>query len=145
MKNVKILIVDDNDDIRTACNAALKTEGYSISQASSGEIAVKLIEQFKYDLVLTDYSMGEVSGLYVLKKAKMVDKECEVIMMTAFASQDLARQVLKEYTGTSFICKPIKIDELRKAVKYCIERRSTKIQIEHTRGIVKGMQDKKDQ
>ncbi|MBN1621960.1 MAG: response regulator [Endomicrobiales bacterium] len=139
-----ILVVDDDDAIRLACIAALKTEGYVVTSASSGEVALELLKKFKYDLVLTDYSMGEVSGLDLLKISKAMNPSCHVILMTAFASQNLAKEVLRGHEGTSFLCKPINVANLRETVKNCLARGVTKKHLEDTKNLMGEMKSDKN-
>ncbi|MCB4790544.1 MAG: response regulator [Elusimicrobia bacterium] len=145
-KKPKILVVDDNDDIRAACIASLRNEGYILSQASSGEIAVRMLDMSQYDIVLTDYQMGDISGLDVLKKAKETCPECWVIMMTAFSSQELAREVLRNYEGTSFLCKPLNVAALRENIKLCLDRKNSKQIFKDAKNIIKDVKaDSKQQ
>ncbi|MCB4790543.1 MAG: response regulator [Elusimicrobia bacterium] len=128
-----VLVVDDDSALRFACVEALKNEGYQVLNASSGEEATNLIDKYKVDMVLTDYQMGKVSGLDVLKYAKSTHPKCEVIVMTAYATYDLAREVLRNQKGASFLCKPIQVAELRDLVRKCLQKNEIKKNIEETK------------
>lgn len=128
-----VLVVDDDDAIRLACIAALKTQGYTLLSASNGETAKSLLDKFSIDLVLTDYQMGEISGLDVLKYAKSTHPECEVVVMTAFPSQNLAVDVLRNLKGAFFLSKPLEVARLREVVKHCLEKKNTKKMFEDTK------------
>ncbi|MBN1621615.1 MAG: response regulator [Endomicrobiales bacterium] len=127
-----ILVVDDYEPFRTACIKALKLKGYMASGASSGEIAVSLLDKYRYDLLIIDYKMGDVSGLDVIRKVKETNPETEIIMVTAFPTQELAKEVLRELKGSSFLCKPVEFQKIVTTVETCLERRATKKEFDQT-------------
>ncbi len=126
MTDEKILVVDDNTDIRKACVAALKTEGYFVIGAHNGEMAIKMCKNLQYDMVITDYEMGEMNGLDVLKEVKKINPDCDLIMMTSYVSRELATKALRECNASHFIQKPLDIKELRDKVKMCFQKRDLK-------------------
>ena len=80
----KILIVDDEADMRAALTAALKGEGYALETAENGKAALDLIETTDYDLVISDVKMPKMTGPELLKAIKAQKPEQRVIMMTAY-------------------------------------------------------------
>ena len=83
MKNAKILIVEDNDDLLFTLNQVLKKEGYKLFSAASGEEAVKIFNNELIDLVLLDLRLPKMNGIEVLQKIKERDPDILVLMMTA--------------------------------------------------------------
>ncbi|RMG47939.1 MAG: sigma-54-dependent Fis family transcriptional regulator, partial [Acidobacteria bacterium] len=119
---VKILIVDDEEPVRRFLMSAFRNEDYEIDQASSGAAAKDLLVRTIYDLVITDLKMEPVSGMDVLRFIKSTSPQTEVMMMTAFATVDVAVQAMKE-GACDFITKPISRDELLQRVKNALNRR----------------------
>ena len=69
MRNYSILLVDDDVHIRETVAKALQNEGYDVVTAANGKEALELIDQQKFDLILTDLVMEPIDGLGVLKRA----------------------------------------------------------------------------
>lgn len=86
----QILIVDDELIIRHVLRATLEIEGYQIADAESGEAALALLEKQNFDVVITDITMGKVSGIDLLFAVKEKSPETEVILITAYASLETA-------------------------------------------------------
>ena len=115
---MKILCVDDDPVAR-----AIYTRGLGealpqdeISQASSGEEAVHLLEHGPYDVVITDLQMPGKSGLEVLRTARGIDPPAEVIMVTGKASIKSAVEAMR-CGARDYIEKPIDIPLLREKVE----------------------------
>ena len=83
---VRILVVDDESGILQTLKILFKGQGYRVDVASSGKEAITSLDGERPDLVLTDIRMAGTSGLDVLAKAREVDPELPVILMTAQAS-----------------------------------------------------------
>ena len=84
MHKYNLLLVDDDPFILEGIGDDLESHGYQVTRASSGEIAVDLIESMKFDLVITDLVMEVTDGIQVLKKAKELNSEIQVIILTGF-------------------------------------------------------------
>ncbi len=118
----KILVVDDEPDICKALEFLLKKEGYSVTSVNSGEDALERLKQEGFDVVLTDLKMGKVDGMDVLKMAKETNPDCQVIMMTAFASIESAVEAMKK-GAADYISKPFLNEEIKLIVRKVIEQR----------------------
>lgn len=121
----KILIVDDEQIVRESLYHWFEDEGYSVDTAEDALAALKKFDKGKYDLILLDMKMPGMSGLELLSKIKEIDKECVVILITAFASVPTAIQALKE-GAYDYVTKPVDPDELNNLVKNAIEQKSLK-------------------
>jgi DNA-binding NtrC family response regulator len=108
---MKILIVDDEKSIRVALTDELKDAGYDITPAASGEEAIELLSSGGFDLVITDLIMGKKSGLDLLDFVKARHINSEVLLITAHATVETARDALKK-GAIDYICKPFEIDNL---------------------------------
>jgi ATP-dependent Lon protease len=128
-KNPRILIVDDESIVVRNLEHMLKKEGYSIATAGSGEEAFQRLEDFDFDVVITDLKMPKISGTDVLEKAKHKYPDTQVIMITGFASVDTAVDAIKK-GAFHYIAKPFKLEDVRSVVKKALEKkfstRSTK-------------------
>jgi two-component system NtrC family sensor kinase len=124
----KIVLIDDEADIREVTSIALQDEGYEVVSASDGESGLRLCEEQHPEIVLTDIRMPGISGIDVLKKIKGQQPETEVIVITAFADMDLAIQAL-QLDASDFITKPIHDDSLHLALRRAKERYTSRRQM----------------
>jgi PAS domain S-box-containing protein len=124
----RILIVDDEEDIRVVLRISLTDLGYEVFTAESGDEALRIIKEVDPPIVLTDIRMPVMDGIELLRKIKQEDPETEVIMITGHGDMDLAIESLK-HEATDFITKPIKDDVLEIALKRAHERISMRRQL----------------
>lgn len=113
---MRILIVDDEKNIRISIERCLRSEGYDLEVACNGEEAVNFIRQNKYDLILLDIQMPKKSGIEVLKEIRKQGIITKVIMMTAFGTVDIAVDIMK-LGAVDFICKPFTVRQIKGIVK----------------------------
>jgi two-component system response regulator PilR (NtrC family) len=100
----------------------LTKEGYQVSLAASGEEAFKVLENNSFDLTITDIRMQDIDGIDVLKKAKALNPESVVIMISAFATAETAVEAMKE-GAYDYIPKPFKVRDFKKIVRDALESR----------------------
>jgi two-component system, NtrC family, response regulator PilR len=117
----KILMVDDEDSIREFFDIMLTKEGYSVTCVSSGAEALKKMEETIYDVMITDISMPQMTGLELLHKAKEITPETNVIMITAYASTESAVEAMKN-GAYDYILKPFKLDEIKLIIRKALEQ-----------------------
>lgn len=117
----KILIVDDESNIRLGLNKCLAKEGYYIEEASNGEEALQLIYNRKYDLILMDVQMPELNGFDVLKRIRKFGNSTRVIMMTAFGTVEMAVDSMK-IGAVDFLSKPFTLSKVRDVVKEVLDK-----------------------
>jgi two-component system, NtrC family, response regulator PilR len=118
-----ILIVDDEKSMREFLEILLANDGFEVSSASNGEQACSMLEKRRFDLVITDIRMDHVSGIDVLKKAKEVDSNTEVIIISAYANADTAVEAM-EGGAYDFIPKPFDVDEFRIIVSEALQKKT---------------------
>ncbi|MCK4558820.1 MAG: sigma-54-dependent Fis family transcriptional regulator [Calditrichia bacterium] len=107
-----ILVVDNEERMCKIIKAALEMEDHTIDMAFSGSAAVELLESDKsYDIIITDLKMQGVDGIQVLKKAKDLPSAPEVILITAFASQQTAVEAMRS-GAFDYLIKPFEMEEL---------------------------------
>ena len=121
---MKTLIVDDETRFATFLRKALEAEGLGeVATASSAEEALSSLRESRIDLVVTDLKMGGMSGLELLAEVKRMSGGTDVILMTAFADVETAREALKR-GALDYLVKPFDNDELVSLVKQVADRRA---------------------
>ncbi|MEW5735215.1 MAG: sigma-54 dependent transcriptional regulator [Thermodesulfobacteriota bacterium] len=122
IEDLRVLVVDDEDIALKTLVHILRKEGYKVKGAPDGEKARALICAEPFDIVLTDLVLGAVDGLEVLSEAKQADPDCEVIVITGYASVDAAVSATKK-GAFHFLQKPVKPDLLRSIVSQAAQKR----------------------
>jgi two-component system response regulator HydG len=117
----RILVVDDQRNMRTTTALLLRAEGFSVDEAGSGEEALALLPTRSYDLLLTDLKMEPMDGLMLLKRALEVSAQTQVIVMTAYGSIETAVEAMRR-GAYDYITKPFKDGELVHRVMKALER-----------------------
>jgi two-component system response regulator HydG len=127
MPSVKVLLVDDEMGILDSLGILFKGEGYVVIAAKGGREALDILSETKPDLVVTDIRMPGTTGLEVLAKAREVDPELPVILMTAQASLQSAVRAVNE-GAYYYLQKPFANDELLAICKRASEARELKVE-----------------
>jgi DNA-binding NtrC family response regulator len=129
----RILVVDDEPSMCEFLRIMLAKEGYTVSLQTSASQALAQLRQNsrdlenRFDLVITDLMMPEMSGMELLKSSQQIDPNIDFIVMTAFGSIDTAVEALKN-GAHDYITKPFKVEEIKIAVKKVIEQKQIKRQ-----------------
>jgi len=117
-----ILVVDDEANILKVVGTVLDHQGFDTACVESAEEALELLRERAFDLMITDFYLGEgLNGLKLVDEARKVDHALTVIMITGHGTVDLAVQAMKAGVF-DFVTKPFKIDILLKTVRNAIER-----------------------
>jgi two-component system, OmpR family, response regulator len=112
MKILTILVVDDDPVIRRLLQQRLKKESYNVLVAADGYKAQSILHEKHVDVVLTDLMMpGDIGGIEVTEIAKNINRNIEVILITAHSSVDTAVEAMKK-GASDYLEKPINFDEL---------------------------------
>ena len=107
----KILVVDDEDALRTVLSGELVSEGYEVRTAADGDDAITNIQKDSFDLVLLDIKMPRMNGFEVLKFIKEKFPKTKVVMLTGFA--DLKNAIESKKLGAEdFVSKPYDLVDL---------------------------------
>src|SRR5579864_1909392 len=106
MSPVRLLIVEDDEGLRQVLQIQLEHEGYETRSAASVEEALPILEKIPHDVVITDLNLPGASGIELLKRARAMDPETAVILMTAFATVETAVQAMKQ-GAYDYITKPV--------------------------------------
>ncbi|HVY47240.1 MAG TPA: sigma-54 dependent transcriptional regulator [Minicystis sp.] len=119
----RILVVDDEENLRLVVRTILKRDGYEVEVAASGEEALGLVETFGPDVILTDVRMPKMGGLDLLATLKAKGIESTVIVMSAYGNLDLALEAMKA-GAYDYLQKPFKAEEVLLTLKKAEERES---------------------
>jgi len=107
----KILVVDDEDALRTGLSGELTRKGYNVSTASDGDEAISGLQKETFDLVVLDIKMPRVNGFEVLKFVKEKHPETKVVMLAGFA--DFGNVIdVKKLGAEDFVAKPFDLANL---------------------------------
>lgn len=123
MPKQKILIVDDEKDMRDFLEIMLRKEGYEASSFASPKAALDLCKSEKVDLVISDIRMPGMGGVEFLKALKELDPDILVIMITAYASVETAIEAMKS-GAYDYFTKPFNIDEVRINIRKALKLKS---------------------
>ncbi len=111
----KVLIVDDEQGIREMLEIYLQREGYETRCAGSGEDALQLCSDNKFDVVISDIKMPGIDGMELLEKVKLSNPETVFIMITAYASFETAKKSMEE-EAYDYITKPFDVEEIKRKI-----------------------------
>ncbi|MFT5884169.1 MAG: two-component system response regulator HydG [Arcticibacterium sp.] len=125
----KILVVDDDKDICLLMNRFLSKNGYEVETATSGLAGLKVLKDYKPDLLLTDFKLGDIDGTEVLKKAKEFMPELPVIVITGYSDIKVAINVMK-MGAFDYVTKPLFPDEILLNIRKALSEGSVTVQTE---------------
>jgi two-component system response regulator AtoC len=117
----RILVVDDEENIRLVLRTLLKKHGYEVEVAEEGEGALRALDAFDPDVILTDVRMPRMGGLDLLAALKAKQHTATVIVMSAYGNVDLAIEAMKA-GAYDYVSKPFKPDEIVLALRKAEER-----------------------
>jgi len=137
MQTLRILVVDDEEDIRDILSDRLKAYGYEVLTAIDGIEALEKVEKMSPDLVLLDIQLPRLNGMEVLSRIKREYPQIRVIMITAHGKIQLAVEAIKE-GAYDFVEKPFDPDLIRIKVDNALERYILLNQNEYLRSELKG-------
>jgi two-component system, NtrC family, response regulator AtoC len=121
----RVLVVDDEENIRLMLGTILRREGREVSLAASAEEALRALEQGNFDVLICDIRMPKVSGLELLDAIRTAHPDLVVVMMSAYGSLDTAIEAMKR-GAYDYIAKPFKPDELVLLLRKAEERERLK-------------------
>jgi DNA-binding NtrC family response regulator len=122
MSKGSILVVDDESEIREGLELLLKTEGYQVASAESGQSGLTRLEERPFDLLLLDVSLPDRNGIEMLKDIHRYDPHLPIVLITAYGSIEMARAAFKS-GAMDYITKPWSNDELLAQVAQAVEAR----------------------
>src|SRR5438445_5201701 len=117
-----LLVADDDPGLRESLERTLTREGYRVGLASDGRAALERVQAGGVDLIVTDLKMPGLTGLELLRAAKAILPDVDVILLTAFGTIEEAVKAMKD-GAYDFITKPFQRAQLLRVVRQALERR----------------------
>ena len=123
----RILIVDDEETIRLALRKFLRSRGYEVEVAGSGDQAMQILDRESFSLMLCDVRMPGMTGVQVVPEARKKDQDLAIIMLTAVNDAATATEVLAS-GATDYLMKPVELADLQQAVDRALLKRDELIE-----------------
>jgi DNA-binding response OmpR family regulator len=120
--DARILIVDDEASIRFSLQRALERDGYEVWTAEDGYQALRLVQQYVFDLILTDLKMEGVDGTEVMRQARFMSPDTAIIVLTGYATLESAIEALRQ-GAIDYLVKPCASSDIRSSVEKGLSRR----------------------
>lgn len=112
---IKLLVVDDEVDVCDFVKNFFEERDYTVFTALDGEEALRVVKRQKPDIILLDIKMKKMDGVETLKKIRDIDKDVNVIMVTAIDDRDKMESAYK-LGAKDYITKPLVLEELERTV-----------------------------
>lgn len=119
----RLLLVDDEDSIRTALSRFLSTRGFEVENAASGQAALRLLGSERFTVMLCDVRMPGMTGLDVLHQALADDPDLAVVMLTAVNDAVTATEALAS-GAFDYLVKPVELNQLEGALERALHKRT---------------------
>jgi CheY-like chemotaxis protein/predicted regulator of Ras-like GTPase activity (Roadblock/LC7/MglB family) len=123
----RILVVDDDPDLLFLVAHGIKSlqSGYQVTTAVNGAVALQQAQKQKFDLIVTDYMMPEMTGLELIRQLRQTAPDTQFILMTAHYETQRLRNTVDNMELSGFVSKPFTMPELLESVKRIINQTST--------------------
>jgi len=126
----RILIVDDEETIRLALRKFLRSRGFEVEIAGSGDQALEILDAQSFSLMLCDVRMPGMTGVQVVPQARARDEDIAIIMLTAVNDAATATEVLSA-GASDYLMKPVELADLQQAVDRALQKRTELIEKRH--------------
>ncbi|MCD6100679.1 MAG: sigma-54-dependent Fis family transcriptional regulator [Candidatus Marinimicrobia bacterium] len=128
----RILIADDERELRDALCTVLSEEGFDCKVAGDGEEAIKLIEEENFDILIADIKMPKRNGIEVLEKVNQISPKTVTIIITAYATVETAIEALRR-GAVDYLIKPVDFDEVIMRVKRIRQYQQLNLEVQYLR------------
>jgi len=123
MDATKVLVVDDEAVIREGVRRILENSGFSVETCATGRLALEMIQEQEFQMVITDLKMPGMGGMEVLKTIKILQPEVPVIIITGYSTVDTAVEAMKN-GAIDYVAKPFTPDMLLEKVDKALEQKA---------------------
>ncbi len=131
----RVLVVDDEENIRQILKEYLNEFGYEVTCAVNGQEALQIYKNGRFDVILSDLIMRPVDGLELLGEVKKVDPDAIFIMITGYPSIESALEAVKK-GARDYITKPFNIEEIRLKMERVLLEQSLQGRLKNIQGVV---------
>jgi putative two-component system response regulator len=132
----RILIVDDEETIRLALRKFLRSRGYEVEIAGSGDQALQILDKQSFSLMLCDVRMPGMTGVQVVPQARMRDHDLAIIMLTAVNDAATATEVLSA-GASDYLMKPVELADLQQAVDRALLKRTESMEKQRVDALIR--------
>jgi DNA-binding NtrC family response regulator len=135
MTSERLLVVDDEEQIRNLFKEYFFALGYSVVTADSGKDALDKFQSGRFDCVLCDLLMPEMDGMEFLRELRSFDKKTAVFMMTGYPSVESAIDAIKN-GAYDYITKPVNLEDVRIKIERALHVRTVEKSLKRTSGFL---------
>ncbi|MEW5974871.1 MAG: response regulator [Acidobacteriota bacterium] len=121
-RNTKMLVADDDESVRHLIQEILESEHIPVTVCAAGHEALDLIKREDFGMIVTDIMLKDFDGMGLLRAAKVINPETDVIIVTGYPSVETAVTAMR-YGAAEYFTKPFGVDQLRGAVNRLVEKR----------------------
>jgi DNA-binding NtrC family response regulator len=134
MKKIgRVMVVDDEENIRDVLSSYLNSLGYDVVTANDGEDGLSKFKRSGFDLIISDLLMPTVDGLELLKKVRELDKEVIFLMITGYPSIETAVEAIKK-GAYDYITKPFHMEDVKIRIERAFEKKNLKERLSTIQG-----------
>jgi DNA-binding NtrC family response regulator len=126
LKNMNILLIDDDEWIRDSMRVFFETEGCRLTSVETAEEALEMVHRQDFDLVICDYKLPGLSGLTFLKELRQMQAQALTILITAYKTDELVSEA-KKIGVHAFIAKPFNSETIEASLSHLIARQNRAI------------------
>lgn len=118
----RILIIDDNEDLRETLLMLLEDEGYAVVAAHDGASGVRVFAESRPDLVITDVIMPDTDGIETIRRIRAIDPTARIVAMSggAWLGNDYYLRMAKSLGAMALLPKPFEVQDLVRVVESCL-------------------------
>jgi two-component system OmpR family response regulator len=124
----RVLIVDDEPEVRSALSRFLDLLGYCVEEAACGQQALKMLECAPYDVAVLDIRMPDMDGVEVMRRARKVYPGLPVVFLTGYATLESAVAAVKAH-AVDYLFKPVSLSEVASAIANALQQRAQRGQM----------------
>jgi DNA-binding response OmpR family regulator len=122
----RLLVVDDDKNVRQPIAKLLQLKGYRVDQSGTGQDTLALLEREPYDLMVLDLVLPDISGAEIMKRARAMHQDLLIVVLTAHASAESAITAVK-MNAVDYLLKPIKSEDLFVVVAQALNERAQQL------------------
>jgi DNA-binding NtrC family response regulator len=131
----RILVVDDEESIRSTLSEYFATVGYEVVEAVDGADALKKFVPGKFDCVISDLAMPEIDGIDLLRRIRLLDADVVFLMITGYPGIDSAIGAMKE-GAYDYLTKPFHLEDIQLKVERALNIRKTEMSLKKIKGMI---------
>ncbi len=134
MKKIgRVMVVDDEENIREVLSNFLSDLGYDVVVATDGQDALNKFHKGEYDLIVSDLLMPSIDGLELLKRIREIDKDVIFLMITGYPSIETAVEAIKK-GAYDYITKPFHMEDVKLRIERAFEKKSLRERLHAVQG-----------